>query len=339
VKGEMPPDLSNILQLNLLAKQAWSAKRPDFAALNASRAQSLALLSSLEAAKTVFDRRSADSSLKLRRILYAVVGSTVLAMFAIAAWSSQRMLRRWQRQEVALLEREKQLSADLARSVESLQAAVADKTVLLREVQHRVKNNLAVITALLGIEADRSSDAAVGQSLMSMCDRVRSMALVHDRLSYSETAASIDFAEYVSILSRDLLSSFGADLRAISFHSDVNAILTLDEAVPCGLILNELLTNSLKHGFPSGSAGNIYLFLKEENGEIDLRYHDDGVGLPAQFDIASSPSLGMQIISDLATQLGGTFRREGSTGAAFRITATRRVHHPDAHADPLVAAV
>lgn len=212
-----------------------------------------------------------------------------------------------------------QLNRELDHHVDELQAALGEKQVLLQEVQHRVKNNLAVISALLGLEADRWGSSGAGPVLVATRDRVRSMALIHDRLYYVGTAADIDFAEYVEALGRELLASYGAESRGIELHTEVQARLGLDEAVPCGLIINELLTNSLKHAFPDGRKGEIWLELCEVGDAVDLRYRDNGIGLPPGLDIKRADSLGMQLISDLAAQLGGTLESEAGNHAAFRL--------------------
>ncbi len=166
------------------------------------------------------------------------------------------------------------------------------------------------------------------------------MALVHDRLCHDGTAAHIDFAEYIGLLSRDLLSAFGAGQRAIHLQTDVDVFLPLDQAVPCGLIVNELLTNSLKHAFPNGGTGNIHLSLKQdEKAEMHLRYSDDGIGLPKDFAIATCQSLGIQIISDLAAQVDGQFEREGVTGAAFHVKFASQPPQPKPQIDKSFAVV
>ena len=148
-------------------------------------------------------------------------------MFSVALWLFQRMLKAWQKMETSFRERDRRLSHELSLHVAELQTALADKTILLQEVQHRVKNNLAVIAALLTLEAEQSQHPSAQPVLLRTRDRIQSMALVHDLLCYDGTAAEINFADYVDSLSRDLMLSFGADRRQIQLHTNVQARLRL----------------------------------------------------------------------------------------------------------------
>ena len=318
-RGEMPPDLQTLFDFNSRARAALAHSPPDTAALAILKQQIAAFRAGLERAKTRFDANSVVASDRLRHFLYLLLGCCVLAMFGVATWMFQRMFKAWQQQEQLFRERDQRLSHELSLHVRQLQAALADKNVLLQEVQHRVKNNLAVIAALLTLEAEQSANSNAENVLMRTRDRIHSMAMIHDLLCYDGTAAEINFSDYVESLSRDLMNSFGVDNRKIQMHSSVQARLGLTEAIPCGLILNEFLTNSLKHAFPNGRSGNIWFSLIEHDGQADLHFRDDGVGFPPGFDYSTASSLGMQLVSDLTIQMEGTLKREPGSGTHFHI--------------------
>jgi len=204
--------------------------------------------------------------------------------------------------------------------------------VLLKEVHHRVKNNLQVISSLLNLQAARviSSllnlqaarvpDRTTRDKLRESQNRVRSMALIHEKLYQSPNLADIDFAAYL----RSLVSSLAQSYRdqAQSVQVDVQAIgsqLDLDTAIPCGLIVNELVSNALKHGFPEGRPGAIMVSLETaDEDRLCLRVRDDGVGLPADRKRLDS-SLGLSLVRTLSDQIGGTLTIVSSSGADFAV--------------------
>ncbi len=318
-RGEMPPDIQTLFDFDRRARDALAHSPPDAASLAVLKKQIAAFRSGIELAKTRFDANSAAASGRLRRFLYLLLGCCAFTMFCIATWMFQRMFKSWQQHEQSFRERDHRLSQELTLHVRELQTALADKNALLQEVQHRVKNNLAVIAALLTLEAQQSANSTAENVLVRTRDRIHSMARVHDLLCYDGTAAEINFSDYVESLSRDLMSSFGVDNHQIQMHASVEARLGLTEAIPCGLILNEFLTNSLKHAFPNGRSGNIWFSLIEHDGQADLHFRDDGVGLPAGFDHSASSSLGMQLVSDLTIQMDGTLERQPGSGTHFHI--------------------
>jgi two-component sensor histidine kinase len=158
-----------------------------------------------------------------------------------------------------------------------------------------------------------------------MRDRVKSMALIHENLCFSDVLTEIDFSKFVQVLAPRLIQSYARKPAAIRLHTDVEATLRLDEATPCGLILNELLSNALKHAFPDSRPGDIWIRMRQSDDELALEVRDNGIGLPDGFSVAESGSLGLQVVTDLAEQLGGSFAaansREG--GAIFRVLFRR----------------
>lgn len=316
-QGDMPSDLRAILDLHQRVKQEATAPVRDEEAITRLRREGQAFRQRLEASKLQFDTAAARAVSRLRHTLYLATGLGTLGMFFAAAWISRRRLITWAAKERVLQERDQQLSKDLAQRVTELQAALADRSVLLQEVQHRVRNNLAIISSLLSLEVDRLGRTGPGQVLASTQQRVSSMALVHERLCYAGSTASIDFAAFVEALVSEVLGIFDATAGGIHVDTEVDAHLALNQAIPCALICSELLTNSLKHAFPDGRKGNIWLRLAERNAVFELTYRDDGAGFRADFDPEKHGSIGMQLISDLAEQLGGVLERDGAAGGAF----------------------
>ena len=200
-----------------------------------------------------------------------------------------------------------------------LERLLEQKDILFKEVQHRVKNNLQVVSSLLSLEAQRFEDSEFHRALNESRDRIRSMALMHEKFYHLDDLARIEFAEYVEELARYFFSSYIAEPSAIAFTSKVDVRLTMDEAIPCGLILQELLSNSVKHAFPRGS-GEIRIAFHSDDGEFELVYWDNGVGLPQKVNLGNPETLGLQLVTDLADQLRGKIRYEYRAGSLFTLT-------------------
>jgi PAS domain S-box-containing protein len=200
-----------------------------------------------------------------------------------------------------------------------LERLLEQKNILFKEVQHRVKNNLQVVSSLLSLEAQRFEDREFHKAMNESRDRVRSMALMHEKFCHLDDLARIEFRDYVNELARYFFSSYMAEPSAIEFSSDVDVRLGMDDAIPCGLILQELLSNSVKHAFPQGT-GQIRIDFHAVDGKFQMRYRDDGVGLPQKVDLKNPATLGLQLVTDLAGQLQGDLRYEYQDGAHFTLT-------------------
>jgi PAS domain S-box-containing protein len=227
-------------------------------------------------------------------------------------------------------------TAELARANEALQAEIAErrraegqlkasvdeKEVLLREIHHRVKNNLQTISSLLYLQSRRTEDEQILGVLQDSQGRVRSMSLVHEKLYQSRDLARIDFDEYVRNLVSYLLRSYGIDSDVIKLRIGVRDVfLSVDTAIPCGLIINELVSNSLKHAFPDGRGGEICINLGPDgDGRLVLVVSDDGVGWPEDLDFKNTTSLGLQLVNSLVKQLEGTIELDQRRGVSFKIT-------------------
>lgn len=193
----------------------------------------------------------------------------------------------------------------------------ARNEILLREIHHRVKNNLQVILSLLSVQSENVRDPAALALLAESESRIRSVSLIHEKLYRSHELGSIDFAEYVNDLCASLFHSFG-NASGVRLELKVDGVrLGVDSAVPCGLIINELVSNSLKHAFPNGRSGSVQVAMNTARERVELEVRDDGVGWPDTLDLSTSEGLGLQLVSMLTSQLGGkldvTERRAGTT--------------------------
>lgn len=191
----------------------------------------------------------------------------------------------------------------------TLRASEERKEALLREVHHRVKNNLAVVCSLFYLQSTHAKDEATAQVFREMENRVHLMALVHETLYGSENLARIDFADYAQVLAQNILASYGNAGDPVRLKSDLETvIMSVDLAVPCGLILNELISNAFKHGFPSGRSGEIKVTLQAQpENKCLLCVEDNGVGIPADFDVSTRKSLGLRLVRSLTEQIRGSF--------------------------------
>ena len=217
--------------------------------------------------------------------------------------------------------------SDRKQKEERIAAALREKNILLGEIHHRVKNNLQVIDSLLDLQSARISDPLVMAMLRDSQNRVRSMALIHQTLYQSSNFAEVDFSQFLDTLVPVLISSYGVDPGRIRMRLDVSAVLLpIDSAIPCGLIVNELMSNALKHAFPDGRRGEISLHLTEEAGAVLLSFADDGVGIPADRDFDIPLTLGLQLIPLLADQLHGTLdiQRANPTRFILRFPKNRQ---------------
>ena len=224
----------------------------------------------------------------------------------------------------------KQAEAALAQSLREKQA-------LIKETHHRVKNNLALIVSLMRISAGRSAEAETKAVLKEMQTRVQSVILLNEALYRTEHYKSVQLSDYLSKVAAQSFQALNARPRDLRLVTDLEPVEALTaQAIPCGLIVNELLTNSLKHGFPEGKSGTVSLVLREEADEqVCLEVSDDGVGLPADFEARRASSLGIQLLSDLARQLGGRLDVGPGPAAIFRVTFKKATAQPTREIPPL----
>ncbi|MBP8214806.1 MAG: PAS domain S-box protein [Propionivibrio sp.] len=210
------------------------------------------------------------------------------------------------------------------RTQQRLEDALHEKTVLLNEVHHRVKNNLQVVTSLLNLQAEHAADPHVRAILGESCGRVKAMSLTHQLLYQRKDFSHLDLAEYLQRLVQSIRASYRVAGGRIELLLDLpgeGLHLDLERSIPCGLLINELLTNAFKHAFPAERSGKVMVRLVEESGEqICLSVSDDGIGLPPDSELAQGSSLGLQLVPLLVEQLHGTLviEREGGTRFSAR---------------------
>ncbi|MDG1441364.1 MAG: two-component regulator propeller domain-containing protein [Pseudomonadales bacterium] len=222
----------------------------------------------------------------------------------------------------------KEIAENKAFQVE-LADSLKEKELLLKEVHHRVKNNMQVISSLLNIQAETIGDETFSELLGESQQRIKSMALIHENLYQSDNLLEIDFKDYINMLANSLHRFYSVPGMIVSLDLQVdNVKLDIETAVPCGLIINELISNSLKHAFKGRQGkGVINVLFRLVDCRYVLEIIDDGIGLPEGFSMDSTTSMGMEIVAILTQQIDGNLRFEGKEGACFEISFPRKVKH------------
>jgi two-component sensor histidine kinase/ABC-type amino acid transport substrate-binding protein len=260
----------------------------------------------------VYDRTPFPMAVFVWTLIFLAV-----AGLAVAVWNWS--LRRLVTAKTLLLNQEllqhSRTEKALKRIEEDLRTSLQEKDVLLKEIHHRVKNNLQIISSLLALQMDQLDSHEIRVMFTECQRRITSMALVHEELYQSKSLAQVNIAEYV----RKLVASFNMPLRSVegkvTFDVEVEEFsLPVHKAIPCGLILNELITNSLKHAFPDGG-GTLTIRASLKQNKATLTIRDDGPGFPPDFQPERSSGLGMQLVTGLTSQLGGTFTAKNDSGA------------------------
>lgn len=206
-------------------------------------------------------------------------------------------------------------------ALQKITKELKEKNVLLREIHHRVKNNLSVVISLLSLQLDQiDTRERAEELLLASRERIYSMALVHEKLYQSSNLAEIEMEHYIDSLIQELYSVYGRDEITVNIRAD-GICLDIVSAIPCGLILNELITNSMLHAFPENGGGNIDVLI-ERNGEgkVKLTVQDDGDGLPGSFESAGSATFGLNLVKLLTEQLRGELEFANTEGTSFRIS-------------------
>jgi two-component sensor histidine kinase len=227
----------------------------------------------------------------------------------------------------------KRLRDEKREAEEKIKTSLNTKDVLLREIHHRVKNNLQVISSLLQLQSRYIKDPQTRELFRESQNRIRTMALIHAKLHQSNDLARIDMAEYIRHLAGYLFGSFAVQGEEISLNINVdNVFLGIDTAIPCGLIINELVSNSLKHAFPEGRHGVIRIDLRPGPTEqYILTVRDNGAGFPASIDYRQTESLGLQLVNALANQLGASLELGHVGWTSFTITFSEIIYKERLH--------
>jgi two-component sensor histidine kinase len=251
--------------------------------------------------------------------------------FGFVGLESQQIDKTWSVDIIVLL---RMVGDILANALErkqveqQLNASLKEKEVLLKEIHHRVKNNMQVISSLLNLQSSRIKSTEILEMFKESQDRIRSMSLIHERLYQSEDLAKIDFSHYIQNLSTYLFQSYRIDPEAVVLNTDVQDVsLDINKAIPCGLIINELVSNSLKYAFPQVKSadkkkmkkGKVDVRLSSEDGKVALLVKDNGIGLPEDLDIETADSFGLQLVTTLVSQLNGRIDIKRKPGTTFKI--------------------
>jgi two-component sensor histidine kinase len=202
-----------------------------------------------------------------------------------------------------------------------LRTSLAEKEILIKEIHHRVKNNLQIVFTLLDLQSGYIMDEQSLEIFRESKNRIRTIALVHEKLYQTRKFTAIDFNGYLESLADHLFRSYVMDPERTSLEIDAEAVeLGIDDAIPCGLIVNELVSNSLKYAFPDSQRGKITIrFQKGDNELIVMTVADNGVGLPPGLDISATETLGLQLVTILARQLRGSIELEREQGTKITI--------------------
>ncbi|BDQ03402.1 sensor histidine kinase [Ignavibacterium sp.] len=206
----------------------------------------------------------------------------------------------------------------------------SDEKILLKEIHHRVKNNLNIIIGLLELQSQNIEDVAVKEMFRESINRIRSMAIIHEYLYRSENQSAIDLSLYIESLADNLLAVYADIKKELMINYKMDSVFTdFDLAIPVGLIVNEIITNSIKHAFIERPKGKIDISLEKNNSKIKLTIKDDGIGVPVNLDIENSKSLGLQLIKLLVSQLNGDYKIYREDGTTVQIEIPFKELKPD----------
>ena len=205
---------------------------------------------------------------------------------------------------------------------ERIKASLGEKDVLLREIHHRVKNNMQIISSLLRLQSRLVKDSKMVEMFKESQNRIRSMALIHEKLYQTEDLSRINFADYIRSLTVHLFHTYRINPNIVKMNTEVEEVyLNINKAIPCGLVINELVSNALKHAFPNSKRGEIHIkFYSNRQNRKRLIVSDDGVGLPENLNIQEPETLGLQLVNDLVKQVEGTIKLDRTKGTTFSIS-------------------
>ncbi|MBU2913932.1 histidine kinase dimerization/phosphoacceptor domain -containing protein [Reichenbachiella agariperforans] len=245
-------------------------------------------------------------------VLYVLL--LILVIYLIVYWNSRRLRKENLKLEGIIDER----TSEIRDQKETIEKALVERESLLKEIHHRVKNNLQIIASLLYLQSGKFEDEDFKKVLEEGQGRVRSMALIHQKLYENDDLKSIPFGEYLQELVGEIRASFGMKNVQLNIEAD-NVFFDVDTAVPLGLIVNEIATNAFKYAFDEKGTGSFSIFLSKENGTYILNIKDDGKGLPSEIDIRKTKSLGLRLVRMLSQQLEGEFNFETHNGTSFKL--------------------
>jgi len=213
----------------------------------------------------------------------------------------------------------KNVESEVKEAKEKIRVLQEERDTLLKEVNYRVKNNLQIISSFLRLQSKTTKNKQLLNAFNDSLQRVRSIALIHEILSQNEGVAGFSFKEYLSQLTSKIFNLYGADSEFIKINIEVDGILDVERSVSCGLIISELVSNSLKYAFPTGKKGEIIIrFFRQENNCVMI-VGDNGVGFPKNIDIKTTNSLGLNLVNVLSTQLNSEIDIERTNGTLYKL--------------------
>jgi two-component sensor histidine kinase len=214
----------------------------------------------------------------------------------------------------------KRLLMQIRTQEEKIKASLLEKETMLKEIHHRVKNNLQVISSLLALQSGYVQDEKSREIFQESQDRVSTMAKIHTMLCQSEDMSGVDFGGFIGDLAGRLQQSYGIAGSRVGIHVNVDVSLTIEPSIPCGLILNELVSNALKHAFPEGRGGEVNISMIKAGDRFVLTVQDNGIGFPEALDFQNTKSLGLELVNLLVGQMNGAITLTVEGGAIFTIT-------------------
>ncbi|MGZ7117015.1 MAG: sensor histidine kinase [Methanobacterium sp.] len=259
---------------------------------------------------------------------YVTYSSLLESYFSTSAFSPARDLyvtltsdiSQQKKAEEYLQDAHELLELKVQERTQELLEALEEKELLLKEIHHRVKNNLQLISSLLNLQIPYIDHEKSAELFIESQNRVRSIAMVHENLYKSKSLDKIDFTDYVKNITSTLFQAYNVKKQKVSFELKMDSLgLNIETCIPCGLIITEIVTNCIKHAFPNEMDGQIRLELIESNGKINLKIMDNGIGLPEDFNLEDPDSFGLQLVNLLVNQIRGTIELKNEQGTEFII--------------------
>jgi len=275
-------------------------------------------------AVSIFSLFVTAAILKFKVFLYKPLEELILDKEKVSLLSRDALEKEVEARTSALIASNENLEKkimELQKTQDELKKTVHDKEILLKEIHHRVKNNLQIISSLIYLQNRKIDDKTLLETLTEVNTRIQSMSLVHEHIYKSNQFDRINLYEYVQTIARELITVYKIDTNDIALIIDVNKELhlSMDSSIICGLILNELITNSLKHAFPEKKKGEIILKTIEDEKYLILIVKDNGIGLPKDMDINKTKTLGLQLVNNLMRQLGGYLEIKKNEYTEFKL--------------------
>ena len=266
--------------------------------------------------------------LKFNLFIYKPMSEMLLTSEAISRLNRDELEKEVKARTIELIRTNERLKKEIVerRNAEKqLKRSLEGKEILLKEIHHRVKNNLQIISSLIYLQTRKIQDDKTNESLNEINSRIRSIALIHENIYKSDRFDKIDFNEYVHTIIQELFSIYKINTNNIQIKININEVfLDIDTSILCGLIINELVTNAMKHAFPDNRKGEIVVETQSNQTEFIVIIRDNGVGLPKHIDIDHMQTLGLQLVSNLVKQLNGTLLISTEKWTEFRIILPKR---------------